>query len=158
MKNLRISSITLEKESIVYVNHWLMLYYTSENPLPTLFGKKILTHYAEYSKKLAQTKIVFTIGRIERDEAVISEGLAKELGATLGDKINLKLKRYRGPIYHLELYEKNPKKFMRYFNEQSNTNKKNILRELLEHDKINDEVVKWLDKNYPDLIREIGLE
>lgn len=159
MKNLRVRSITLEKEPIVYVNYWLMLYYTSSNPLPTLFGKNILAHYAEYSKKLAQTKIVFVLESVvERGEAIISDGLAKELGVTLGNKINLKLKRYISPIDHLTLYEKNTKKFMKYFSEQPDADKKKILEELLEYDKTNEEVIKWLDKNYSGLIREVGLE
>lgn len=116
---------------------------------------------AEYSKKrvLIPTEQLHYMRYIGKGETIISEGIAKELGVTVGDKINIRI-RICGKLNndYLKLYEKKPGKFIKYFSEQPDADKKNILRELLDYDKTNEEIVKWLDKNYSCLIREVGLE
>ncbi len=163
MKNLRVTRITSEKDPLVYITHTQIIDRIVHNDIFFwgLQDYKFLKYVAEYSNKQTIVKFLVQGGQplYTNDDILVSEGLAKKLGITVGDEITLKIKLFRKPDDdYLVLYEKNPKKFIKYFREQSNTNKKKILKELLEHDNTNEEIVKWLDKNYSGLIREVGLE
>jgi hypothetical protein len=159
MKNLRVTGITLKQDRKVYLSDlWTLV-----NPV-TIFSALISAPktplYLEYSKKRASIEQLYYTGRnLDKDEVIISEDIAKELGVTVGDKINIKVKIF-GKINndYIFLYEKKPKQFIKYFSEQSATDKKKILKELLERDIVNEEVISYLDKHESKLIREVGLE
>ncbi len=159
MKNLKITGITLNPGVCTSSSLWMLA-----NPftiLSALVSGSNPIFYAEYSKKrvFIPTEQLYYRGYIGKGETIISEGIAKELGVTLGDKINIRIKTLgKSKDNYLMLYEKNSRKFIKYFNEQPDANKKKILKELLEYDKTNEEIVRWLDKNYSGLIREVGLE
>ncbi len=156
MKNLRVTGITLKQDRKVYLS-----YFWKANPLPPFpLPENMFKHYAEHSGKYTQiAQVDYTSRILDREDIIISGGIAKELGITLGDKINIKLRFFgKSDADYLKLYEKKPKKFIKYFNEQSEADKKKILKELLEYDKTNEEVINWLDKNYSELIKEVGLE
>lgn len=156
MKSLKITGITSEK--IVYVSSlWLLRspltffsYWTSEEDEP-LF-------YAEYSKK----RIPIPSGYLgynkylNKGEVMIYEELLKELGITVGDKISITLRQETDN--YLKLYNKKPKKFINYFSKQNKSEKKKILKELLEYDLLNEEAISYLDKHESALVREVGLE
>ncbi|MBM3199618.1 hypothetical protein FJZ53_01685 [Candidatus Woesearchaeota archaeon] len=164
MKNLRITGITQEKNLIVYV--------------PDIRGIGIFNYDAEYYGKRAPVKVLcpsvkykFALIRngpndvvcanntLRLDEVIVSQGLAEELGLELGYGLRLKTRIWKTPrLNTLEWYEKNPKKFIKYFKQQKELEKKKLLRELLEHDTINEEVVSYLDKHESKLIKEVGLE
>lgn len=161
MKNLRIKGITLKPCCEVYTSSVRHLM----NPL-VIFSALIsessnALFYIKYSKKrvLIPNEHVHYLEDIGKDEIIISEGLAKKLGVTLGDKVSIKGKPF-GKIddNYLEMYEKNPGKFIKYFNEQHYTDKKKILKEIIEQDFVNEKVAAWLDEKYSSLVREVGLE
>ncbi len=159
MKNLRVTGITLKQDRKVYVSD-IGTSWTNPSSRTVLDSDLIFKHDAEYSEKRVPIKQMCYTGRsLDKDEIVISGDIARELGVTVGDKINIKLRFFgKSEDDYLTLYEKKPKKFIKYFSKQSTTDKKKILKELLEYDKTNEEVIQWLDKNYSDLIREVGLK
>lgn len=163
MKNLRVTGITHEKDPLVYITHTQIIDRMVHNDVFFwgLQDYNFLKYVAEYSNKQAIVKFLIqgVQPRFTNDDIIVSDGLAKKLGITVGDEITLKIKLFRKPDDdYLVLYEKNPKKFIKYFNKQNETEKKKILKELLEYDKTNEEVVSWLDKHESKLIREVGLE
>lgn len=58
---------------------------------------------------------------------------------------------------HLELYKSDTKKFIDYFNNRSREEKKVMIKDIMSYDSTNDEAIEWLNKNYLDLIREVGM-
>lgn len=59
--------------------------------------------------------------------------------------------------YYVSLYKNDAEKFIRFFRKrQSNKDKKKILEGILECDFVNEEIIKYLDSCWPDLIREVG--
>lgn len=162
MKNLKVRSITFEKDQVIYVSYQQVLNTPIFNDVFFwgIQGSNLLKYVVEYSSKQAQAKFITSRQpHFEKDEVIVSDGLAKKLGIKLGDKVNLKIKIFGKPsMGYLGLYEKQPKKFNKYFDKQNLNEKKRILKELLEYDTINDEAIKWLDKKYPELIKEVGIE
>lgn len=59
-------------------------------------------------------------------------------------------------LNHVELYKSDSKGFIEYFPDKSIEEKKVILKDIMECDSINEEVVKWLNENCLDLLREVG--
>lgn len=57
---------------------------------------------------------------------------------------------------HLRLYEKNPEGFIEYFKDKPVEEKKVMLKDVMEHDSVNEKVIDWLNENEPDLVREVG--
>ncbi len=158
MKNLKVTGITLKQDRKVYLSD-LWTSWTNPSSRTVLDSDLIFKHDAEYSEKRVPIKQMCYTGRsLDKDEIVISGDIAKELGVTVGDKINIRMRLF-GKLEddYLILYEKKPRKFIKYFSKQDYQDKKKILRELLGCDTTNEEVVKWLDKNYSGLVREVGL-
>lgn len=160
MKNLELVGIMLKQGRRVYTSSLL----PQVNPL-ILFSVLVSPSrdilYLEYSKKRVSisNEQLYYMENLGKGEIKISADIAKELGVTIGDKISIKgslLEKIDND--YMSLYEKKSKQFIKYFKEQSDTDKKKILKELLEQDTTNEEVVKWLDKNYSGLIKEVGLE
>ncbi|MBM3199619.1 hypothetical protein FJZ53_01690 [Candidatus Woesearchaeota archaeon] len=157
MKNLRITNI-IPKQKVYLSSLWILV-----NPyalFATWISESNTPFYAEYSKKRVPIKAqqLYYMEYLKKNEVIIPETLAKELDAKIGDKISIKVTLSgKLGIDYLSLYEKKPKKFIKYFTEQPDSNKKKILQELLDFDKTNEQVISWLNKNYPDLIREVGL-
>lgn len=60
-------------------------------------------------------------------------------------------------LNHVELYKNDSKGFIEYFPDKSIEEKKVILKDIMECESINEEVVKWLNENCLDLLREVGL-
>ncbi|MDP2906849.1 MAG: hypothetical protein Q8O03_02815 [Nanoarchaeota archaeon] len=156
MKNLKVTGITLKQDRKVYVS-----YSWKTNPLPPFpLTENMFKHNVEYSgKRVSTEQICYRDNILDENEIVISGDIAKELGVTVGGKINIRLRLF-GKLDndYLTMYKKKPRKFIKYFSEQSDTNKKKVLKEILEQDFVNERVVVWLDKNYSGLIREVGLE
>lgn len=59
---------------------------------------------------------------------------------------------------HLNLYKDDARNFIEYFcNRASIEDKKTIIRDIMNCDFTNEEVIKWLNDNETDLVREVGL-
>jgi len=58
---------------------------------------------------------------------------------------------------HIELYKDNASKFIEYFKNRSLEEKKMILKDIMGYESTNEEVVRWLNENCLDIIREVGL-
>ncbi len=58
---------------------------------------------------------------------------------------------------HLEFYKNNTKGFIDYFSNSSVEEKKVIIKDIMNCDTTNEEVVNWLNENHMDLVREVGL-
>lgn len=61
-------------------------------------------------------------------------------------------------IEQSRLYQDDAKGFINYFSNINDEEKKGILRAILNCDHYNKEVIDWLDNNYANLIRDVGLE
>lgn len=60
--------------------------------------------------------------------------------------------------YYVSLYNEDSNKFIRFFKKRKDyKDKKKILEGLLECDFVNEEVIKYLDESWPNLVREVGL-
>lgn len=57
----------------------------------------------------------------------------------------------------LDFYEKDTKKFIRYFKKKIIPDKKKIIKKVFECDFINEKVIEYLDEKESELIREVGL-
>lgn len=57
---------------------------------------------------------------------------------------------------HLELYKNNTKGFTDYFNNRNVEERKTIVKDIMNCEVTNEEVIKWLNENHLDLIREVG--
>ena len=57
---------------------------------------------------------------------------------------------------HLELYKGNNQGFTDYFLNRKVDEQKVILNDIMGCDFVNEEVIKWLNENYSELIREVG--
>ncbi|MBM3199601.1 hypothetical protein FJZ53_01600 [Candidatus Woesearchaeota archaeon] len=57
---------------------------------------------------------------------------------------------------HIELYKDDASKFIEYFKNRDIEDKKTILKDIMNCESTNEEIVKWLNDNYLDLIREVG--
>jgi hypothetical protein len=57
----------------------------------------------------------------------------------------------------IAFYKKNSDKFIEYFPKQTALSKKMILKEIFKCDFVNEEVIRWLDKEESELVREVGL-
>lgn len=154
---LRVTGITLKQDRKVYMSDSYAPWKRYHTMLDSDF---IFKPNAEYSGKRSPIKQICYTGRsLDEDEIVISGDIAKELGITIGDKIHIGFRLFGKPDdNYLAMYEKNPKKFIKYFSKQSDTNKKRILNDILEQEFVNEEAVSWLDKHESKLIREVGLE
>jgi hypothetical protein len=152
MKNLKVTGITFEKDPLVYVSP-----IHKENPLIPFIDYSFYKYAVKYSGKKTVAKVIWTEGIY--DTVVVSQGIAEKLKLQAGDEISLKLTFFGKPDDdYLTLYKKKPRKFIKYFSEQSDTDKKKILKELLEQDFVNEEVISYLDKHESKLIKEVGLE
>ncbi len=152
MKNLKVTGITFEKDPLVYVSP-----IHKENPLIPFIDYTFYKYAVKYSGKKTTAKVIWTEGIY--DTVVVSQGVAEKLKLRAGDEVSLKLTFFGKPDDdYLVLYEKNHKKFVKYFEQQSLDDKKKVIKELLEQDFVNEKIVEWLDKNYSGLIREVGLE
>lgn len=60
-------------------------------------------------------------------------------------------------LNHVELYKNDSKGFIEYFPRRSTEEKKVIMKDVMECELMNEEVIKWLNENYLDLVREVGL-
>ncbi len=69
------------------------------------------------------------------------------------------LKEAENGINTLYLYKKlKPELFKEYFTNISLEKKKKTLEKIFESEYQNEEVISWLDKTYPDLLREVGFK
>lgn len=60
--------------------------------------------------------------------------------------------------YYISLYKTDSEKFIHFFTKrQLHNEKKKILEGILECDFVNEEVIKHLDENWSNLVREVGL-
>ncbi|MDP2906430.1 MAG: hypothetical protein Q8O03_00670 [Nanoarchaeota archaeon] len=59
-------------------------------------------------------------------------------------------------LNYLEMYKDNTKDFIDYFSNKNLEEKKIILKDIMNCEFTNEEVVKWLNENYLDLVREVG--
>lgn len=57
---------------------------------------------------------------------------------------------------HLELYKNNAKNFIDYFTNRNLEEKKVILKDIMNSDFTNEEIIKWLNDTHLDLVREVG--
>ncbi len=55
------------------------------------------------------------------------------------------------------LYKENTQGFIELFSSLKETEQKTVIKSILSCDHYNKEIADWLDKNYPNLIREVGL-
>ncbi len=58
---------------------------------------------------------------------------------------------------HLRLYKDDPQGFINYFKDKKDEEKKAILNDVMSCDVTNEKVISWLNQNYWDMIREVGL-
>ncbi|MBM3199621.1 hypothetical protein FJZ53_01700 [Candidatus Woesearchaeota archaeon] len=152
MKQLTVTGITPEKKPLLYLSP-----IHKENPLIPFIDYALYNYVVECSGKKTIAKVIWSDEIY--DTIVVSQGVAEKLKLKAYDKVSLKLTLLRKPDDdYLTLYEKNPKRFIKYFKEQSCANKKKILKELLEYDVVNEKVVSYLDKHESKLVREVGLE
>lgn len=59
-------------------------------------------------------------------------------------------------LNHVEMYKKDAKGFLEYFPSRSIEEKKAILKDVMECESVNEEVIHWLNENCLDLVREVG--
>ena len=57
-----------------------------------------------------------------------------------------------------EMYKKKPKKLMNHMKKLKDDDKERIIGILYDSEHENPEVISWIDKNEPKLIRDIGLK
>lgn len=57
-------------------------------------------------------------------------------------------------VDYMQIYKKDALDFLAYFSRCTNFSKKKILKNILESNFINEEVIAWLEKNEMDIIRE----
>lgn len=58
---------------------------------------------------------------------------------------------------YMKIYKEDAKGFIKYFPDKSIEEQKVILKDIMGCNVTNEEVVEWLNENYSDLIREVGL-
>ncbi len=86
-------------------------------------------------------------------------GLTENHVETIEYITRVMLKEDDNGISILYLYKKlKPELFEEYFSNISQEKKKKVLEKIFESGYQNEEVITWLDKNYPDLIREVGFK
>ncbi|MBM3199796.1 hypothetical protein FJZ53_02575 [Candidatus Woesearchaeota archaeon] len=56
----------------------------------------------------------------------------------------------------ITLYRNDANSFMRYFDKLGDESKKTLIEKIYEEPAVNHEVVAWLEKDYTDLLREVG--
>jgi len=57
---------------------------------------------------------------------------------------------------YMKAYKNDTKSFIEYFNSKDNYMRKIILNDIMGCDATNEDVIKWLNENHPELIREVG--
>lgn len=92
-----------------------------------------------------QKKVISVLEFKKADNAVYNSFLWSKGFKTIG-------------LDHLRLYKNDSKGFMEYFGSKPVEEKKAIIKDLMECDVTNEEVVNWLTKNHMDLVREVGLQ
>ncbi len=75
-----------------------------------------------------------------------------------GEDNGYKSKPEKMVAYYVSLYKTDAEKFIRFFQKRrEQKDKKKILEGILECDFNNEEVIKYLDEHWPNLVREVGL-
>lgn len=63
-----------------------------------------------------------------------------------------------GTLDHLALYKESNEDFIRYFKSRDDSEKRIILSDLLNCKETNEHLIRWLDENYSELIKNVGLD
>ena len=123
-------------------------------PCETLDHVKILTgeyfkgkNFSEYFDCLdaeKQKKVINALESSKTDNSVYNSFLWSRGFKTIG-------------LDHLKLYKEDAKRFILYFQGKNIEEKKAIVKDIMNCDATNKEVVNWLNEYCLDLIREVGL-
>jgi hypothetical protein len=123
-------------------------------PCETLDYVKILTgeyfkgkNFSEYFDCLCdekQKKVINALESSKTDNSVYNSFLWSRGFKTIG-------------LDHLRLYKEDAKGFITYFQGKNIEEKKAIVKDIMNCDATNEEVVNWLNENCLDLIRGVGL-
>ncbi len=108
------------------------------------FKGKNFQNYFECLDAEKQKKVINALESSKTDNSVYNSFLWSRGFKTIG-------------LDHLQLYKDDTKGFIMYFQGKSIEEKKAILKDIMNCDTTNEEVVNWLNENCLDIVREVGL-